>query len=401
MTRVTRPVVLTILVWAMCIAFARSAGEKADVCDVTIAPVPANWELREAGACRALLYKRFEAYGYWYDQYLSVQASTETYEQLQTTLETLYRVNGFQLVDRARIGVSGISAPLWILYKTAADGESGWLAFLVHGGLTYSVQMRANSLDANALLEFGQVLSAMAFKSDDRAQAWAALENGDAARAVRNFERLVGRDSLDTNARYGLGLARLAQGDLGDAAAALERARPQLGVSEDVRRGLARVAYERGQFARAASLWIQVVRDNPGWDGELRAWILKAADRVPASARSVTGVDAIVSDAGKMLYLLQVIDQQVLRGGRSTPIGSDGVDMVRQDLQTRLTQTLNAMARDGGSPGDARVLLAALDVERGLATASQALKSDDEEAIYRAELTIGAAMRAMGATATP
>ena len=171
-------------------------------------------------------------------------------------------------------------------------------------------------------------------------------------------------------------------------------------MTEDVRRPLGRIAYEQREYARAAALWLQVVRDDPAWDDELREWILRAADRIPPSANRDTPADVneIVSVGVRGLYFLEFIDVDGLGGTR---VDADDVDAWRQDLQDRLTRLLDAMAHDRTPAADPRLLLASLDVERGLATMSDALKHADEEAAHRAALTVSAAIRAIGAAGTP
>lgn len=371
------------------------------VCDALIQATPAGWKVEDTSKCRATLRKTFERNGYWYQEWISIQAAKDDYSSLQTTLEELYRLDGFRLIDRERLTFGETAAPFWIMYRTLGEGESVWLALVLHMGLTYSVEMRASALDLGAVAEYGEVLSAFKFAPDDREQAWAALIAGDAPLAERKFSSLLGRDGADANARYGYGLARLAQRDAKGAEEAIERARPQIGVAEDVRRALGRAALERGEVNRAVALWIGVIRDHPGWEEELGPWIQAAIERAPAgdSQRRQLNLEAVSDDGTRILTLLQAIDRQLVRGQRPAPVDEDGLTAVRNDVADQLAKALDEAVRDPRKPTNLRALLGAVDVERGIGLASKVLDSWDEDGFHRATLLISSGLKRMGEAA--
>lgn len=369
-----------------------------EVCDAVLRTTPAAWKVESTSKCRVILKKRFERNGYWYDEWISVQAAADNYDILQTTLNNLYRVDGFRLVDQQRLGFAGTAAPFWVMYRTGGEGESIWLALVLHMGLTYSVQMRATVLDLSAVTEYGEVLSAFAFKPDEREQAWTALIVGDPAQAERKFSSLLRRDSADANARYGYGLARLAQRDAKGAEEAIERARPQLGVSEDARRALGRAALERGAVPRAVALWIGVIRDHPGWDRELRPWIGASIARAPAGAsqQRQVNLEALSRDAAQVLKVLQAIDRKLVRGQRPDLVDQTWFNDVRNDATDQFTKVLDQVVREPQKPVNLRALLAAVDVERGIGLVGKILDSWDEDEFHYALLLILSGLERMG-----
>lgn len=371
------------------------------VCDAAMQAIPRSWSVDSSTACRAILKKRFESNGYWHDEWISIQAATDNYDHLQDTLDDLFNRYGFRLVDRERLDFAEMSAPFWVMYKSGQDDEAIWLALVLHRGLTYSVEMRASALDVGALTEFGQILVGFDFLPDDREDGWTALSIGDAARAERKFSALVNRDQADANARYGYGLALLAQGNARGAAAAIEQARPQLGVLEDARRALGLAALERGQINRAVALWIQVMRDNPSQEKELRPWILAAILHAPlqASAPRQADFEALISDGGGLLVILQTIERRIMLPGVAPfPLDKDRFNATRTDLSNRLSDALDATVREPDHPADLRGLLAAIDLERGAGLAAIALLEKwDDDTFFRAELLIATAIRDMSA----
>jgi tetratricopeptide (TPR) repeat protein len=228
------------------------------------------------------------------------------------------------------------------------------------------------------------------------------LSTGDAAGAERKFSALVNRDQADANARYGYGLALLAQGNARGAAAEIEQARPQLGISEDARRALGLAALDRGQFTRAAALWIQVIRDNPDREKELRPWIMTAILRSPlqASAPKQPDFEALANDGGVLLYILQAIDRRSMANGpQPVSLDEDSFNAVRADLSTRLSSALDAAAGESSHPVNLRSLLAAIDIERGGGLAATALFGKwDDDTFFRAEVLIATAIRDMSAS---
>jgi tetratricopeptide (TPR) repeat protein len=392
------------MLFAFCLILiaARAGATQLTVCDAAIQDTPGRWSVDSRTSCRAVLKKRFESNGYWHDEWISIQAAADNYDHLQDTLNDLYKRYDFRLVDRERLDFAKMSAPFWIMYKSGEGDEAIWLALVLHRGLTYSVELRASTLDISAVTEFGQILGAFDFLPDNREEAWTALSTGDAAGAERKFSALVNRDQADANARYGYGLALLAQGNARGAAAEIEQARPQLGISEDARRALGLAALDRGQFTRAAALWIQVIRDNPDREKELRPWIMAAILRSPlqASAPKQPDFEALANDGGVLLYILQAIDRRNMANGpQPVSLDEDSFNAVRADLSTRLSSALDAAAGESAHPVNLRSLLAAIDIERGGGLAATALFGKwDDDTFFRAEVLIATAIRDMSAS---
>jgi hypothetical protein len=166
------------MLFAFCLILiaARAGATQLTVCDAAIQDTPGRWSVDSRTSCRAVLKKRFESNGYWHDEWISIQAAADNYDHLQDTLNDLYKRYDFRLVDRERLDFAKMSAPFWIMYKSGEGDEAIWLALVLHRGLTYSVELRASTLDISAVTEFGQILGAFDFLPDNREEGMDRIE---------------------------------------------------------------------------------------------------------------------------------------------------------------------------------------------------------------------------------
>jgi tetratricopeptide (TPR) repeat protein len=257
---------------------------------VEIVALPSGWKKETSNAQTLRMTKTFERAGLEFDERMTVQVARDTYGSVENAISDL-RGEGYYLVDRTRLSIDQLGVPFWFMNRPVGDEESAWCALFLRGGRVYLIELRASLLDADALSDYSHLIENFHLLPDQRTTGWNALEAGDAPLAEREFRALLGVESEDLNARYGLGLAYLAQGRADDAVRELERVRPQFGLDEDVRRALGRAELARGNASRGVTLLVQVLRDDPAWDPELRPQIfagIRAASPV-GGARTAGG----------------------------------------------------------------------------------------------------------------
>lgn len=240
---------------------------------VEILSLPAGWNTETSTSQSLRLTKAFTRSGLEFEERITVQVAQDTYGSVENAVRDL-RGEGYFLVDRARLAIDSLGVPFWFMSRAAGDEESAWCALFLRAGRVFLIELRASSLDPEALSDYGRLIENFRLLADPRAVAWNALGAGDPALAGREFRAVLATASDDLNARYGLGLAYLAEGRGNDAVRELERVRPSFGLDEDVRRALGRAEIVRGRASRGVALLVQVLRDDPIWDPEVRPQIL-------------------------------------------------------------------------------------------------------------------------------
>lgn len=388
-------IILFVLGCVLCAAV--HAGWQAPRFGVGVDAFPAGWETRNSDENGFQLRKEFIAGGYWFHEWITLGVARDTTAQIDGVVRDL-RNRGYSLVDRDRLRIGPTDVPFWFLFRQPSAEEVAWLAVVLRGGVVFTLELRATPHDLDALADFGRVLQAFRFTADPRERGWNAFLSGDLSGAERGFESLLRENADDANARYGLGLTLLARRSTRSAVRELERARTLLGLTEDVRRALARARFDSGDPGRAAITWIQVIRDNPGWDTELRPWVLRAAEMLsePSDERPAgSPVRQYWGDIGAALTFFDGLSERLL-GPQPVQVGPDQVEAarlaVREDIERLIPLLLNGAVRRS----DALSLLGALDLERSIDLIAGGLTRNDRDSVLRGRVLLGAAMRAIG-----
>jgi tetratricopeptide (TPR) repeat protein len=337
---------------------------------VEILALPAGWDVVSSTEQSLRLTKTFEAAGLEIRERITVQVSRDTYGSVEAAVRDL-RSEGFFLVDRARLAIDSLGVPFWFMSRPAGPDESAWCALLLRAGRVYVIDLRASPLDPEALSDFGRLIESFRLLADPREVGWNALGAGDGAGAEREFRAILSSQRDDVNARYGLGLAYLAQGRADDAVRELERVAPSLGLAEDVRRALGRAELARGRTSRGVSLLVQVLRDDPAWDPEVRPSILTGIG-------SLSGARASRQTSNPALTAIPIEFLMRLTGGDELILQS-----LRADFGREVDQALNTCLSSDCDGGLLTQLLAAVDFEQGMSlglSARQSGNADDLEA---------------------
>lgn len=276
---------------------------------VALAQLPSGWHVARSDAASLELAKRFVSPdGIWFDESITINVGSQSIGDVESTTAKMSD-HGYTLFDRDRLRFDGADAPYW-LFRQDSQEESNWVAIVFHSHNSTVVHVRTTPIDEDRAAYILDVLANLRLSGTPRDEAWQALTSGNATKAKKMFQSLLRADSMDANARYGLGLACLALKDYGQAVSELQKAAPSLGMGEDVRRALGEAEFGRGNPDRAVALWIQVMRANPAWDGRLRPSILKAI----ANAHAPEGkeLDQLIAIAITFLQQLRGGDQERL-----------------------------------------------------------------------------------------
>lgn len=327
---------------------------------VAITAVPAGWRVLRSDAVTLELGKRFiSSRDLWYDESITVTCGSQSMLDLERATDQM-QSSGYTLVDRDRINFSGTDAPYW-LFRQDTEDASNWVALVMHSSVSTVVKVRATPLDPNHASYVFDVLEALRIAGSPRDRAWQALTAGDAASARDLFQSLVRADSLDANARYGLGLSFIALRNYDAAVNELRKAQPALGLSEDVRRALGEAELGRGNADRGVALWIQVMRANPEWGERLRPAVLKAT----ANASAPTGDDLHGVTDLAMSFLARL--------ERQAPASS--LNALLYEYQHVFEQAIDhcLASHCSGRAG----LLPAYDIERAMLSAIDATESEN------------------------
>lgn len=353
-----------ILLVAALVALPAAAAEWSNAAlGVRIDPLPFAWQVERSEPDGLLLHKRPVFGDYRYDEWITLGLARDTSGTVAGLVRS-FRNDGFRVVDSSRVALDGTEVPFWCLFRQHGDGGTEWLAIVMRNGVVFTLTMRSTPYDLEALSEFGAVLSGFRFIADPRDLAWRALLAGDHAAAERGFSQLVARDVTDANARYGLGLARLGAGAASAGRRELERARDGLGVAEDMRRALARAEFDVGDPGQAALLWLKVIRDDPGWDAELRPAVMRAIDRLESRGwRSTRDSEELALDIATVAMTFDVVAERLEAG--QLVAGSQELETIRLLLEEEIDHALEARhARVTAQ--SLRTLLTALDLEQSV-----------------------------------
>lgn len=376
---------------------AAQAGWQAPRFGAGIDAFPAGWETRNSDESGFDLRKEFIAGGYWFHEWMTLGVARDTTAQIDVVVRDL-RNRGYSLVDRERLGIGPTEVPFWFLFRQPTAEEVAWLAVVLRGGVVFTLELRATPHDLDALADFGRVLQAFRFTADPRERAWNAFLNGDLRAAQDGFDSLLGETADDGNARYGLGLTLLARGSTRSAMRQLERAKTLLGLSEDVRRALARASFDSGDPGRAAVTWIQVIHDNPGWDAELRPWVLRAAAMLsePADERPASSpVRQYWADIGVALTYFDGMSERLL-GSQPADVSAGQAEAARLGVREDIERIVPLLLDDTVRRSDVLALLGAVDLERSIDLIAGGLTGNDRDRVLNGRVLLGAAMRAIG-----
>ena len=340
--------------------------------------LPAPWKIETRSENSVVLVKQYEGDQLKLTERMTFQVSRDTSANLDDAIEKM-RAEGYSLVRLRRVGNAEVSAPFWLLSGPADPETACWLGLLLHAGKVYSLMLQYSPLDPAATADFDQVLEGFRLSPDPREAGWAAYTRGDYPAAAQAFRQIIGVDRGDANARYGLGLAELALGDPDAAAADLQRAESPLRGAEDVRRALGRAEFERGHLARAVALWVQVLGDEPGWEGEVGPWIDHAV-QVAGTRTSSLRATAETTELARHLALVAESFLAHLRGGDTWTFFQ-----LQADFQ-RTRDGLLAACLDGrGSAFDLAVLHASCAWDRGIHQGMSGSHDGDEMQINEAQ----------------
>lgn len=368
--KVTAIVVVAVVVVSLSVsrfvAAQTAGGWRSAEHGVEILALPAGWKTEASTSQTLRLTKKFERAGMEFEERITVQVARDTYGNVENAVRDLRR-EGYFLVDRARLAIDTLGVPFWFMSRAAGDEESAWCALFLRAGRVYLIELRASSLDPDALSDYGWLIENFRLLADRRAVAWNALGAGDAALAGREFRSLLTAASDDLNARYGLGLAYLAEGRTDDAVRELERVRPSLGLDEDVRRALGRAELARGRASRGVALLVRVLRDDPAWDPEVRPQILagiRGASTAPGAQSSSGLLSPIAIEFLSRLTRGDRFDLQALRADFNREFeraletcllkscDADALVQILAAVDFEQGMSLGLSARAGGSQGD-------------------------------------------------
>lgn len=347
-----------------------------------ILSLPTGWKVETSTDRTLRLTRTLTTAGLEIQERITVQVARDTYGSVEAAVRDL-RGEGYFLVDRARLAIDSLGVPFWFMNRAADVEESAWCALLLRAGRVYIIDLRASPLDPQALSDFGLLIENFRLLPDPREVAWNAFRAGDRAQAEHEFREILSSEHDDINARYGLGLAYLADGRADDAVRELERVAPELGLTEDVRRALGRAELDRGRTSRGVSLLVQVLRDDPGWDSDVRPSILAGIRSLSIAQSSPrTSNQALTATAIEFLSRLTHGDDVVLQSLRS-----DFGNEFEHALDTCLAKTCDA--------GVLAQLLAAVDLEQGMVMGLSARGSGDDERLEAAQAKIADGFKAM------
>lgn len=353
------------------VTVAGTTGWRSTQYGVEILAFPSTWKVDTSDQQSLHLTKKFEHEGMEFNERITVQVARDTYGSVENAVREL-RGQGYFLADRTRLGIDSLGMPFWFMSRPAGDEESAWCALLLRAGLVYLVDLRASPLDPDALTDYGRLIENIRLLADPRETAWNALAAGDAGRAQREFRKLLATRSNDVNARYGLGLAYLADGRANDAVRELERVRPLLGLEEDVRRSLGRAELLRGHASRGVTLLVQALRADLRRDPELRPQILSGI-RAAATARRSQASGSRLS-----LFAIEFLSQL-----------THGDSFTLESLRTGFNRAFDKMSDTclaNSCDADTLVeLLAAVDFDQGILMGLAARAGANEDDLQVAE----------------
>jgi tetratricopeptide (TPR) repeat protein len=235
------------------------------------------------------------------------------------------------------------------------------VAIVFHSHNSTVVHVRTTPIDEDRAAYILDVFASLRLSGAPRDAAWQALTSGNATDAKNMFQSLLRADSMDANARYGLGLAYLALKDYDHALSELQKATPVLGIGEDVRRALGEAEFGRGNPDRAVALWIQVMRTNPTWADRLRPSILRAI----ANARAPEGKEL------DQLITIAIAFLQHLSGGEQGPLNA-----LLYGYQEVFSQAIDHCL--AGQCSARAGMLAAYDIEQAMVSAISGVESGQD-----------------------
>jgi len=362
-----------------------SAGEawRSKTHDVSLSAIPANWRVSSSSDSGLVLAKKFTtADGYWqFDERMTLAIGQDNLGSLEKTSAAM-NGNGFTLVWQESVRLGSASVPFWYFHRDAAPDESDWVAVLLQGGRAVVVDLRSTPLDPQSRYEFITLVGSLAIGQDRRERAWSLYRDGQAAAAQPLFQALVDTDGYDGNARYGLGLSRLANGQAARAIEDLTLAARQLGQAEDLRPALGRAEWEIGHVDRAAALWIQALRANPALDDQLRPALLRAAAKAgtPSAAQA----------------RLVVIALDFIKATRSRDsVTLTGLQLAYRDVFDREeTACLSSTCRMIAG------FLPAHDVEQGMVLVKEGSEANDADRVYAGQQRMFDGLRSMADNAS-
>jgi tetratricopeptide (TPR) repeat protein len=239
---------------------------------VGIESFPAGWHVeKEQGRVR--LDKEFnkDGYGYAYNETMTFTIALDGGASLDETAAQL-KGEGYLLEERSVVQFGQGSVPLWIFFHQASPQEVSWIALVLRSGLVDTFEVRGTPMDKDLKPDFKGLIAAFHFLPDGRQQACSDLEAQQANQARPLFKKLLGADSTDGNAWFGLGLADLARGEPGDAIDELQRADAILGTAE-VRHALGQAYLQRGDPLRAVVVWYEYLDQYPDREEEMEPFI--------------------------------------------------------------------------------------------------------------------------------
>jgi tetratricopeptide (TPR) repeat protein len=370
---------------------------------VVIDAFPQGWSVHRAET-QVRLDKEYnkDGYGYAYNESMTVSISLGTNSSLADAASEM-EGQGYILQERSRVRFGQGTVPLWIFFQQTNAQEVRWVALVIRSGLAYSFEIRGTPLDTTLLTDFRALIGAFHFLADARQEAWNAIESQDPGRAQTLFKKMVQAQAADGNALYGLGLAELALGQSKDALAHLKQADAIIGLGE-ARQALGQAYLQTGDPLRAATIWYQMLVDEPDREDEVQPYLDDALAQARVSDHALTNEHRLVWEDFAFLGALVSIDlQDILPDARSNQFDRSTLP-IYEKLSGRcnllFTETLRHLMVDGGSQVETHYLEGSFHICQAIAEAQTALQESSLEHMEHAELRLTEGLELMQA-ATP
>jgi tetratricopeptide (TPR) repeat protein len=350
---------------------------------VGLATLPLTWKIDAAAnkSQSVTFTKHFEGGGIKVDEHITLQVTRDTSSSLDQAIKTL-QDDGYDLVDQGRVGIMK-TVPFWLMTIPVMNPEeSAWLAIILHGGKAYSLCLQCTQLDSNAQEEFHQVVEGFRLIPNPREKAWSGYSAGDYKNAKVAFRKILKVNAEDADAIYGLGLTELALHDVKPAIADLGKAASALKGEEDVRRALGRAEFEGGHIARAVTMWVQVIRENPAWEQALRPYTLQALKAATNQPRNMHPSNATKDLSTHLAVVAKTFLARLSYGDELTLVGLQ--DEFRQNEEDLIDSCLAG----NGTVSDLKILCTTPDLEKGIRQGIAGVHDDDDDDTYEAQYTI-------------
>jgi tetratricopeptide (TPR) repeat protein len=331
-----------------------------------------------------------DGYGYAYNESMTVAISLGPNSSLADAASEMAG-QGYMLQERSRVRFGQGTVPLWIFFQQPNAQEVRWVALVIRSGLAYSFEIRGTPLDTTLLTDFRALIGAFHFLADARQEAWNAIESQDPRRAQMLFKKMVQVQAADGNALYGLGLSELALGQSKDALAHLKQADAIIGLGE-VRQAMGQAYLQTGDPLRAATIWYQMLQDEPDREDELQPYLDDALVQARVSDHALSKEHRLVWEDFAFLGSLVSIDlQDILPDARSNEFDHSTLptyEKMSGRCNLLFKETLRHLMVEGGSQVETHYLEGSFDICQAIAEAQAGLQESSLEHMEHAQLRL-------------